>query len=241
MVNGSLALALLFAGHCLADFVFQSRSMVARKEREPRWLVYHGLEVWLLQALVLVPVFPSGGSCAAVTAIALTHLAIDAAKIRLQRAFGRRLAWFALDQLLHALSLLVATRFLQESALEPSSGSSGLDAAVPWTIGFYAFNVHGGSAIVSGVLERFRTANAGAGSPGVGQTIGVLERMVMLTLVVLGEWSALGFVLTAKSVARFKELENKEFAETYLVGTLTSFLVAGGSGLLLRALVAGRI
>ena len=63
----------------------------------------------------------------------------------------------------------------------------------------------------------------------------------MLTLVVLGEWGALGFVLTAKSVARFKELENKEFAETYLVGTLTSFLVAGGSGLLLRALLGGRI
>ena len=63
----------------------------------------------------------------------------------------------------------------------------------------------------------------------------------VLTLVVLGEWGALGFVLTAKSVARFKELENKEFAETYLVGTLTSFLVAGGSGLLLRALLEGRI
>lgn len=60
--------------------------------------------------------------------------------------------------------------------------------------------------------------------------------MVILTLVWLDQWSAIGFVLTAKSVARFKELENRAFAEAYLVGTLTSFLVAGASGLLLRAL-----
>jgi hypothetical protein len=70
-----------------------------------------------------------------------------------------------------------------------------------------------------------------------GRVIGILERMAMLTLVWMGEWSALGFVLAAKSVARFKELENREFAEAYLVGTLTSFLVAGASGLLLRALI----
>lgn len=67
--------------------------------------------------------------------------------------------------------------------------------------------------------------------------IGILEHMAMLTLVWLGEWSAPGFVLAAKSVARFKELENRGFAEAYLVGTLTSFLVAGARGLLLRALL----
>ena len=84
-----------------------------------------------------------------------------------------------------------------------------------------------------------------AGPSASSSVAGRLERLPLsrfhvrfITLVSLGEWSALGFVLAAKSVARFKELEDREFAEAYLVGTLTSFLIAGASGLLLRALVA---
>lgn len=32
--------------------------------------------------------------------------------------------------------------------------------------------------------------------------------------------------MTAKSIARYKQLEDKNFAEKYLVGTLTSVLIA---------------
>ena len=231
------AFALLFVGHCLADFVLQTRAMVLGKEREPRWLLAHALVVLAVQALVLVPAFPGFESLVAVTLVALLHLGLDHAKIRVQRRFGRRLTWFVLDQLLHLATLVGAAALLERAqvALEPRFA---MPASWAWTIGLYAFNVHGGSAIVGGVLQRSRPpAEPVAGSPGVGQTIGILERMVMLSFVLLGQWSALGFVLTAKSVARFKELENKEFAETYLVGTLTSFLVAGSSGLLLARIL----
>lgn len=62
--------------------------------------------------------------------------------------------------------------------------------------------------------------------------------MVVLTLVLVNQWSAIGFVLTAKSVARFRKLEHDQtFAERYLVGTLTSVIVAGASGLLLREIL----
>ena len=37
-----------------------------------------------------------------------------------------------------------------------------------------------------------------------------------------GQVSAIGFVLTAKSIARFKQFEAQGFAERYLVGTLAS-------------------
>jgi hypothetical protein len=109
--------------------------------------------------------------------------------------------------------------------------------SLAWLAGLYAFNANGGSAIVSAVLEGVRAGAPPLEGARAGRVIGILERMAMLTLVWMGEWSALGFVLAAKSVARFKELENREFAEAYLVGTLTSFLVAGASGLLLRALI----
>jgi hypothetical protein len=59
-----------------------------------------------------------------------------------------------------------------------------------------------------------------------GRLIGVLERAVVLTLVLLGQFGALGLVLAAKSVARFKSLDDRDFAEYFLIGTLASVLVA---------------
>ena len=65
----------------------------------------------------------------------------------------------------------------------------------------------------------------------MGKWIGILERILLLTLVLHDAWGAIGFVLAAKSVARFKELDDRRFGEYYLVGTLTSVLVAVASGL----------
>lgn len=50
--------------------------------------------------------------------------------------------------------------------------------------------------------------------------------MVILLLGALGLYGSIALVLTAKSLARFKQLENKEFAEKYLVGTLISLIIA---------------
>lgn len=62
--------------------------------------------------------------------------------------------------------------------------------------------------------------------PQVGRIIGKLERIIISILVLSNQFGAIGFVLTAKSIARYKQLEDKKFAEKYLVGTLTSVLIA---------------
>lgn len=62
---------------------------------------------------------------------------------------------------------------------------------------------------------------------------------MILGLVWAGQWSAVGLVLTAKSVARFKKMDDKAFAETYLIGTMTSVIVAMISGAMLRAFLGG--
>lgn len=60
-----------------------------------------------------------------------------------------------------------------------------------------------------------------------GYIIGVCERLVILILGIAGQFGAIGFVLAAKSLARFQQLnDDKDFAERYLVGTLVSTLVA---------------
>lgn len=60
----------------------------------------------------------------------------------------------------------------------------------------------------------------------IGSWIGILEREIILLLGLLGQYGAIGFVLTAKSLARYKQLEKKDFAEKYLVGTLLSCFIA---------------
>ena len=63
-------------------------------------------------------------------------------------------------------------------------------------------------------------------NPNVGFTIGILERVITAVLLLCNQYSAIGLVLTAKSIARFKQLEKRDFAEKYLIGTLTSLLIS---------------
>ncbi len=123
-------------------------------------------------------------------------------------------------------------------------------------ISAYAFNGTGGASLVGGLLRRYHlgetpgstgdqapgsTADDAPGSTGdeppgepKGRMIGILERMLILTLVLIGQWGALGLVMAAKSIARFEELKERPFSEYYLIGTLASLLVATVSGLLVK-------
>jgi len=59
-----------------------------------------------------------------------------------------------------------------------------------------------------------------------GYAIGMLERVCVFTLTLLGQYTAISFVIAAKSLARMKQFEEKDFAEKYLVGTLLSVVIA---------------
>jgi hypothetical protein len=69
----------------------------------------------------------------------------------------------------------------------------------------------------------------------VGATIGVLERLLIVTFILVGAESAIGLVVAAKTIARFRQLDDRDFAEYYLLGTLASVSVAIVTGLIARA------
>jgi hypothetical protein len=102
-----------------------------------------------------------------------------------------------------------------------------------------------GLTVVRAVLElpdlrmrRDEDRSAGAVEVARGRAIGVLERGLALTLVLLGQYGALGLVVAAKSLARFKAMEDREFAEYFLVGTLASLLLALLGGVAVKAVVS---
>jgi len=61
---------------------------------------------------------------------------------------------------------------------------------------------------------------------GAGKLIGILERIFIYILILLGQYSAIGLIIAAKSFARFKALDKRYFAEYVLIGTLISALFA---------------
>jgi len=73
----------------------------------------------------------------------------------------------------------------------------------------------------------------------VGATIGVLERLLIVTLLLVGADAAIGFVVAAKTIARFRLLDDRDFAEYYLLGTLASVSVAIVTALAARAALPG--
>lgn len=90
----------------------------------------------------------------------------------------------------------------------------------------YVFAVAVGHLVVRHViLIRFPTEES-EGLKGAGTAIGCLERFLTLTLVLVGQYEAIALILAAKSIARFQELKKREFAEYYLIGTLSSMLFA---------------
>jgi hypothetical protein len=130
----------------------------------------------------------------------------------------------------------------------------GRMADVGWTIGrwmlyaaAYWYAVVGGIGVVRMVLAqvpvREQLGNAeGIGVPegelARGRLIGILERALVLTLILLGQFGALGLVVAAKALARFRGLDDRDFAEYFLIGTLASLLHAVLVGVGLQLLLA---
>lgn len=67
-----------------------------------------------------------------------------------------------------------------------------------------------------------------------GRLIGILERTLVFLLTVNDAVSALGLIIAAKALTRFKDLDEREFAEYVLIGTLLSMSSAVAIGFLLK-------
>lgn len=59
-----------------------------------------------------------------------------------------------------------------------------------------------------------------------GRIIGILERIIIFIFIYFDSYGSVGFVLAAKTFARFKKLDDQTFAEYVLIGTLVSSLIS---------------
>jgi hypothetical protein len=70
-----------------------------------------------------------------------------------------------------------------------------------------------------------------------GKLIGYIERLLVILLTYYSSYPAIAFIVTAKSIARFKQMDDRDWAEYFLLGTLTSMFLGIMFGILLREIL----
>lgn len=90
------------------------------------------------------------------------------------------------------------------------------------------------SAGNSGVTEEYNYMVFSKHDLSRGKLIGYLERLLVILLTFYSAYPAIGFIVAAKSIARFKQLDDRDWAEYFLLGTLASMLLGIALGILLR-------
>jgi hypothetical protein len=98
------------------------------------------------------------------------------------------------------------------------------------------------SVLIGSVLSPWlASVNTQGTLKSAGTLIGNLERVLIVTFVLLGQWEAIGFLLTAKSILRFNDIkgvEQRALSEYVLLGTLLSFTTSIAIGLAVTKLLA---
>lgn len=243
MEFSGLVLGLLLLSHGVADFILQSNKMVEDKVAG-RWTTYisHFFVVWIISVLFLHPFF-SGQVVKVLLGLSLAHLIVDWVSYRFtppSRIDSNPLG-FALDQLFHIILILLAWQWLHHiPRLSPIDFYSEIIAvpACRENIGngiivsnVYLYVVFGGAIFIGKAMRSLPQEVSKYEITGMGRYIGILERIIILTFILYQAVAGIAFVLMAKSLTRYQELNNKSFAEYYLVGTLWSTALALIGGL----------
>lgn len=236
---------LIILGHILGDFYVQTDKIARKKKTSFVYMLLHCFLYSIVMYIILILLTKKQNISMEITCvISLVHMITDIVKnkvyVKIQKCEA---AIFILDQVVHFCSLAVIYLYYK--------------SYVTSNIFQYTFNgytIYRAITILIAILICWKPASIFVGlifkeipitmeqaeagmqvssaaeyeNVKIGSFIGILEREIILLLGLMGQYGAIGFVLTAKSLARYKQLEKKAFAEKYLVGTLLSAFIAFG-------------
>lgn len=81
-----------------------------------------------------------------------------------------------------------------------------------------------GNKITKNILSKRDGQNDSAFKNG--SIIGNLERILVFLGIIIQEWTLIGIVVALKTIARYKELDNQDQSEYFLIGSMFSLLWA---------------
>lgn len=224
----------LLIAHILGDFYFQNDAQClerSHKKQKSPFLYIHSIILGSLSWISL----PFTGFWWCALLIAFSHFTIDLIK----SYKPDNLKTFVMDQLAHLTILYVISLYFDKNGLDFIS----LFSTMPniWGCNFTDFAItlllclKPANILIKKVLERYSIGNSNSCKEikNAGALIGNLERVLTFILVVFGQFEAVGFVVAAKSILRFKETDTAK-TEYVLAGTFLSFGIAVILGICVR-------
>ncbi len=218
---------LLFA-HFLADFILQTDWIChEKKQRNAKGMGVLGIHC-LIHAAVAYLLVGQWDNWMIPTVIFVSHYAMDWYKVH---RMDLGLTPFLIDQSVHILVILALW----------TVGYADLDSLVKtvdtwntpstWVVGLtYMLALKPAGLLVGIFISKWTPKETKElALPNAGTWIGYLERVIILTFVLVGHPEGVGFLLAAKSIFRFGDLSRAQEIRTteyVLVGTLSSFCVA---------------
>lgn len=189
---------------------------------------------WTILALVqvvLVSVLTPGLHTLALTAAVIASLVLSEALVPQERLNEGRLAGGALVGMVAFLSAYFGS---PESWLLYGQQPEALRPAMLGLLGFLLVANETNLAIRT-LLHRFQmepttpthgeTRTVDDREYNAGRVIGMLERWLIYLVVVFAQnYNVIALILAAKGFARFRQMDEREFAEYVLIGTLASLL-----------------
>lgn len=231
--------ARLLLAHLLADFVLQSSRMVGEKRKASwgsGWLLLHaviaGTMAYLLSAIWEAWLLIGVGTAA-------SHWLIDVVKIRLDSDLSLR--GFLIDQTAH-LGVIGGIVWLlaEPGTLQNLINSVKWESLLVVATGIVLL-MKPTSVVIAKTFRRWKSLFADHEDhlPNAGEWIGYTERLLILIFMLAGEYFAIGFLITAKSILRFRDQKGQQrMTEYILLGTLLSFSCAMVVGIVIKWLLA---
>ena len=218
----------LLLAHFLGDFVFQSNKWIKHKEKNKFKSIFLYIHI-LIHGILLFGVLGFKKQYyLPITFILFTHFVIDG--LKLLRPINNDRILFFLDQLAHlAILFWVANDWSLNFDIQTYITEKNLLFALAIVL------LTSVTSIVLKVIfsiwkkEIEEISKKDCSLENAGKYIGMLERLLVFSFVLLNQWEAIGFLLAAKSVFRFGDLtkaKDRQLTEYILIGTLLSFGIA---------------
>ncbi|RRD28363.1 DUF3307 domain-containing protein [Fusobacterium canifelinum] len=244
-----MMVTILISLHLLADFLFQSSVHSEKKRQKLKTLISHCFIYFIIFEISFFALFNFEEAFFSALIISISHFLISFIKNKLEKRFPQRrlqLLFFIINQLIHFI-VIIGVYYIFSLEYSTSRLYIKLQDYENFKITVLYISVF---SIILDPASVFIRKLFISISPKTysrtkleelkaGNIIGKLERIIIAIFLLTNQFGIIGFVLTAKSIARFKQMENKDFAEKYLIGTLTSFLIVLISVLILKGLLIG--
>jgi hypothetical protein len=251
-IDGNLLIWLLLA-HVSTDFIFQTQKMVEEKSAKgwsSKFLYIHGLiaaiTIWIASGFNL-PVWMA-------ILAGLTHFLIDIIKIKLDKK--KTILAFVLDQLAHVSVIIILWLFLTKKwdVIYKVTSQLASDYKVMLIACGYVLLIWPAGILIKMFINKLLIVNKPKAenqphlddvesakndkikddAEHAGRYVGIFERIIILTLVLLNQYDAIGFLITGKSIIR---MGSKSQTEYVLMGTMLSYALAITTGVLINWLL----